>query len=45
MKTWEDYKQHVITIDEEESRHIREIETLSSIVSSIIRRRQELNRN
>ena len=42
MKTWEDYKNHVKSISEEERRNMEEIEELSSLVSSIIRRRQEL---
>ena len=42
MRTWEDYKNHVKSISEEECRNMEEIEELSSIVSSIIRRRQEL---
>ena len=42
MRTWEDYKNHVKSISEEERRNMEEIEELSSIVSSIIRRRQEL---
>ena len=42
MRTWEDYKNHVKAIDEEESRNMEEIEAVTNIVSSIIRRRQEL---
>ena len=42
MKTWDDYKNHVKTLSEEERRNMEEIEEVSSIVSSIIRRRQEL---
>ncbi len=42
MRTWEDYKNHVKSISEEERRNMEEIEEVSSIVSSIIRRRQEL---
>ena len=42
MRTWEDYKDHVKSISEEERRNMEEIEEVSSIVSSIIRRRQEL---
>jgi predicted transcriptional regulator len=42
MRTWEDYKDHVKSISEEERRNMEEIEEMSSIVSSIIRRRQEL---
>lgn len=42
MKTWEDYKNHVKSISLEECRDMEEIEEVASIVSSIIRRRQEL---
>ena len=42
MKTWEDYKNHVKAINEEERRNMEEIEEISTIVSSIIKRRQEL---
>lgn len=42
MRTWEDYKNHVKSISEEERRNMEEIEEISNIVSSIIRRRQEL---
>nr|DAM80964.1 MAG TPA: clp gene regulator [Caudoviricetes sp.] len=42
MRTWEDYKNHVKAVNEEERRNMEEIEEVSNIVSSIIRRRQEL---
>lgn len=42
MRTWEDYKNHVKSINDEERRNIEEIEEAANIVSSIIRRRQEL---
>ena len=42
MKTWEDYKNHVKAVSKEERRNMEEIEEISHIVSSIIRRRQEL---
>jgi predicted transcriptional regulator len=42
MRTWEDYKNHVKSISEEERRNMEKIEEVSNIVSSIIRRRQEL---
>ena len=42
MRTWEDYKNHVKSISQEERRNMEEIEELSSTGSSIIRRRQEL---
>jgi len=42
MRTWEDYKNHVKSISEDEKRNMEEIEEVSAIVSSIIERRQEL---
>ena len=42
MKTWADYKNHVKSIDSENRHDIEQIEELSSIVSSIIKRRNEL---
>lgn len=42
MRTWEDYKNHVKSIDSENRHDIEQIEELSSIVSSIIKRRNEL---
>ena len=42
MRTWEDYKNHVKSVSEEERRNMEEIEEVSTIVSSMIRRRQEL---
>ncbi|WP_270420208.1 helix-turn-helix domain-containing protein [Acidaminococcus massiliensis] len=42
MRTWEDYRNHVKSISEEERRNMEKIEEVSNIVSSIIRRRQEL---
>lgn len=42
MRTWDDYKNHVKAINEKEHRNMEEIEEVSDIVSSIIRRRQEL---
>lgn len=42
MRTWEDYKNYVKAINEEERHNMEEIEEVSEIVSSIIRRRQEL---
>lgn len=42
MRTWEDYKNHVKSIDSESRHDIEQIEELSSIVSSIIKRRNEL---
>lgn len=42
MRTWENYKDHVRAINEEDRRNMEEIEEISDIVSSIIRRRQKL---
>lgn len=42
MRTWDDYKTHVKSISEKERRNMEEIEEVTDIVSSIIRRRQEL---
>lgn len=42
MRTWEDYKNHVKSISEEERHSMEEIEEVATIVSSIIQRRQEL---
>lgn len=42
MRTWEDYKNHVKSIDSESRHDMEQIEELSSIVSSIIKRRNEL---
>ena len=42
MRTWEDYKNHVKSIDSENRHDIEQLEELSSIVSSIIKRRNEL---
>ena len=42
MRTWKNYKDHVRAINEEARRNMEEIEEISDIVSSIIRRRQKL---
>lgn len=42
MRTWENYKDHVKASNEEDRRNMEEIEEISDIVSSIIRRRQKL---
>lgn len=41
MRTWKNYKDHVRAINEEDRRNMEEIEEISDIVSSIIRRRQK----
>lgn len=43
MRTWEDYKKHVKTIDEQSRIDVEEIEELSSLVTSIIEHRNELD--
>lgn len=42
MRTWEDYKKYVKAIDEQNRIDVEEIEELSSLVTSIIKRRNEL---
>lgn len=42
MNTWEDYKNYLKQLNEEERHNIEEIEEMSNIISSIINRRQEL---
>ena len=42
MRTWEDYKKNISDIDESIKEDIKEIEILASIVSVIIKRRNEL---
>lgn len=42
MKTWEDYKNYVKSIDEKNRFDIEEIEELSALVTIIIKRRNEL---
>ena len=42
MRTWEDYKKHVKSIDEIAKKDIEETEELANIVSAIITRRNEM---
>ncbi|MCR5461915.1 MAG: helix-turn-helix transcriptional regulator [bacterium] len=42
MRTWEDYKKNISDIDESIKEDIKEIEILASIVSVIIKKRNEL---
>lgn len=42
MRTWEDYKKNISDIDEGIKKDIKEIEILASIVSVIIKKRNEL---
>ena len=41
MRTWQDYKNYVKSIDSESQHDMEQIEELSSIVSSIIKRRNK----
>ena len=43
MKTWDDYKNHVKSIDAESRRSMEEIEEIAAIVSSMIERRTALS--
>ena len=45
MKTWNDYKEHVRTVDPEIRKDIDEIENISSIVSVIVEQRTSLGLN
>ena len=42
MKTWNDYKEHVRTVDPEIRKDIDEVENISSIVSVIVEQRTSL---
>lgn len=42
MRTWTDYKRHVKSIDMGSKRNIEEIEALTEIVSSVIKKRTEM---
>ena len=42
MKTWDDYKNHVKSIDAESRQSMEEIEEIAAIVSSMIERRTAL---
>lgn len=42
MKTWNDYKEHVKSIDSESKKNMEEIEALSSIVGAMIEQRNAL---
>lgn len=39
MKTWNDYKEHVRTVDPEIGKDIDEVENISSIVSAMVEHR------
>ena len=42
MRTWDDYKKHVKTIDSESSKDIDEAENLASIIGAMIEQRKTL---
>ena len=42
MKTWNDYKEHVRTVDPEIGKDIDEVENISSIVSAMVEQRTSL---
>ena len=42
MKTWNDYKDHVKTVDPESKKDIEEVENLAAIVGAMIERRNAL---
>ena len=42
MRNWEDYKRHVKSIDADNKRNMEEIEALTEIVPSVIKRRTEM---
>ena len=42
MKTWNDYKEHVRTVDPEMGKEMDEVETISAIVSAMVEQRTSL---
>ena len=42
MKTWDDYKEHVKSIDQQNKKDIEQIEELASIISAVIKRRNDM---
>lgn len=42
MKTWDDYKRHVATVDPDRSEDVVEMEELASIIGAIINRRSAM---
>lgn len=42
MRTWNDYKEHVRTVDPEISKDMEEVEALSQIVKAIVEQRNAL---
>ena len=45
MKTWNDYKEHVRTIDSETAKDIDEVENVSSIISAMTEQHTSLDLN
>ena len=45
MKTWNDYKEHVRTIDSEIAKDIDEVENVSSIISAMTEQHTSLDLN
>ena len=45
MKTWNDYKEHVRTIDSETSKDIDEVEYVSSMISTMTEQHTSLDLN
>lgn len=42
MRTWNDYKEHVRTVDQEISKDMEEVEALSQIVKAMVEQRNAL---
>lgn len=42
MKTWDNYKEYVKTVDPQSRKDIEEIEEVASIISAVIKRRNDL---
>ena len=42
MRTWNDYKEHVRTVDPEISKDMEEVEALSQIVKAMVEQRNAL---
>lgn len=42
MKTWDDYKKHVCTVDPEIAKDMAEVEEIATIVSAMVKQRKEL---
>ena len=42
MRTWNDYKEHVRTVDQEIAKYMEEVEALSQIVKAMVEQRNAL---